>query len=468
MRKIECPYCTGEVLSEQNGRTTSSASLFPRLQNFLNAFSDLLALVTGNTKTVSRKEAIGGDCKVCKNTGFIEDPTDITEIQKARADFYIGKEEEIEKESGALGESPGGSRITRIAGADVLIVGHELNTAKSYTVKENVAGFGNMVTKANGRGAVEAGNKEHTAVIGNNVPANSGGGQYIIQCGNRFQLLAGSQGISLKTTGPIEIDGGIVSFTGADMTFGTRVGQTAIAGNDIVMEAKNIKMTPTGAAGQVVVAGSMAASGNVHAPGLYSDNAYFSRVTMPKKQVSTKAGSTTRYVGGPPTWGGLKTSALKNALIDMQKLVIERTTDLDLFKAGGPLSPRFQFNIADATYNITYTALPIEPYPTGICVIVDGTTTAIGGVGLIWNFPHVHMSTDEPHTHVTDVPAINYEQHETAESVRQAFDSAGGNTPIAATGGSSDVLGTIGGFFGSLGQGLQALGDSIAGFFGRD
>ena len=87
MRKIECPYCKGEVLSEQNGRTTTSASLFPRVQNFITAISDLISAIAGGTKTVSRKQAIGGTCGACNNKGYIEDPTDTSKDDKAVADY---------------------------------------------------------------------------------------------------------------------------------------------------------------------------------------------------------------------------------------------------------------------------------------------------------------------------------------------------------------------------------------------
>jgi hypothetical protein len=462
-RQIPCPYCTGDVLQEENGRTTSNASLFPRLQNFLTALIDFITTLAGGTTTVSRKEAIGGKCEACKGKGTIEDPTDTSSRDKKRADFLVKNNNLIESLLAKLGRSPGGSRITRVAGNEVLVVGHVLNTAKSYTTKEGVGGPGDKVVADTGKGraAVDRGTDEHKVVVGNNVPANSGGGAYIIQCGNRFHLMAGSQGISIKSTGPVEIDGSLVSFTGADMTFGTNVGQTSIAGNHVVVQGTNVSMKATGKSGQIGIEGSLGVTGNMQAGGAYVDNMFCSKMTMPAKQVSTKAGTGTRLMTGPATWTATSPSAIINALDELKDFALERITDMDLLKAGGPQTPRFQFNLSDCITNIGYLGLPVEPQITGVCI------TTLGGPGIVFNFPHTHIMPDGVHTHNTTVPAINYEQHETAESVRAAFAAGGGNSPVAATAPSGDFLGSLlKGFAQVGGSGLQLLasGRKLLGF----
>jgi hypothetical protein len=436
-RKIPCPYCTGEVLAEKNGRASTSASLFPRLQNVLSALSDFVSALTLGTVTISRKEAIGGDCKACKNKGTIEDPTDTTDVDKQRADFLVRMNATIEKYLGRLGRSPGGSRITRIAGNEVVVVGHKLNTAKSYRTKKDVAGPGNKIvdSKGKGRAAVDAGSTEHRAVVGNNVPANSGGGAYIIQCGNRFNLMAGSQGISLKTTGPIEIHGGIVNFTGADMTFGTNVGQTSIAGNHVVVQGKNVSMKATGESGQIGIEGSLGITGNLQSGGAYVDNMYCAKMTMPSKTSSTKGGANTRFTTGPASWG-VTGNALINSLADFQNFITERTLDMNLFGQGGPTTPRFQFNLGDAITDLVYTALPVELKVTGICL------TPVGP-GVIFNFPHTHILPDGLHTHDVRGPAIACDNHSSAESVKAAFANSGGNTQIAAASEGGEKVGLL-------------------------
>lgn len=459
-RKIPCPYCTGEVLAEKNGRASTSSSLFPRFQNFLNALSDLVSSLTGSSVTVSRKEAIGGKCEACNNKGTIEDPTDTTDVDKQRANFLVSMNDTIEKLLGRLGRSPGGSRITRVAGNEVLVVGHKLNTAKSYRTKKDVPGPGKKVVaeKGNGRAAVDKGTKEHKAVVGNNVPANSGGGCYIIQCGNRFNLMAGSQGISMKTTGPIEIHGGIVNFTGANMTFGTNVGQTAIAGNHVVVQGKNVSMKATGESGQIGIEGSLGVTGNLQSGGAYVDNMYCSKLTMPSKTSTSKAGTGTRFTTGPASWG-MTGNALINSLTDFQDFIVERTLDMNLFSQGGPITPRFQFNMSDSIANLIYTALPIELKVTGICI------TPVGP-GVIFNFPHTHVLPDEMHTHDFRGPAIACDSHSSAESVRAAFAASGGNTQIAAAGECGEKVGFLQAILGigSAAGRLVASGRKLLGF----
>jgi hypothetical protein len=452
-RQIPCNFCTGEVLSEQNGRTTSSASLFPRVQNLLVSISDTLKLITGNTKTVDRKTAIGGKCEACGGKGSYDDPSDTSDKDKAAAEHLKKNIDKIDELSAKLGHSPGGSRLTRIAGAEVLLVGHEFNGAPSYDVVKNVPGPGNKVTKGAGRAAVDAGTTEHTQVNGNNVPANSGGGHYIIRCSNRFQLAVGSQGINIKTSGPLEIDGGIVHFTGAEVLVGSK-NQTTISGNHLVLDGKNISITPTGASKQVGVNGSLAVTGNIQSGGAYIDNLYVSKITCPSKQISTKASSQGSIITGPPAWGGTNQEALKLAIKDLIKNISDSSADPNLFSTCGAITPKGILKLADNMTNLIYSGIPVETKPTGIAIV---TALGVGG-GLIYNYPHVHVLPDDPHTHDVKVPATNHENHETADTVRAAFDSAGGNTGVPCAGSTDgNFLGKLWGSLGNVVKATQAL-----------
>jgi hypothetical protein len=247
--------------------------------------------------------------------------------------------------------------------------------------------------------------------------------------------MAGSQGISLKTTGPIEIHGGIVNFTGADMTFGTNVGQTSIAGNHVVVQGKNVSMKATGESGQIGIEGSLGVTGNLQAGGAYVDNMYCAKLTMPSKTSSTKGGTTTRLQTGPASWG-VTGNALINSLTDFKDFITERTLDMNLFGQGGPTTPRFQFNMSDAVANLIYTALPVELKVTGICL------TPVGP-GVIFNFPHTHILPDGLHTHEVRGPAIACDNYPSKEAVAAAFANSGGNTQIAAASEGGEKVGLL-------------------------
>jgi hypothetical protein len=438
-RQIPCPYCNGEVLSEQNGRAARSASLWPKFQNICFAITEVFDVITGNTKTVSRKQAIGGKCEACNNKGSFDDPSDSSDAEQAAANILKANEQKLEENLAKLGSSPGGSRLTRIAGADVLLVGHELNTADSVGIKENVPGPGGggsvgLDKGGEGRGGLDKGSKDHSQVKQLNTPANSGGGHYVIQCGNKFNLIVGAQGASIDTYGPLNLHGKAgVQITGAEVTIGTGVGQTAIGGKHINLQGDNISLSPTGKSGQITVTGSMIASGNVQSGGAYFDNVYFAKGTCPSKQVPVKGGSTTAIQTGPAIWGGTNTAALKAAFLQLQKHIQERTLDYDLFKAGGPTTPRFFLNLNDLIYGLTYAAIPVELKVTGIAI---GTL----GVSLVYNFPHTHAMHDGLHNHQVEVPALDYQGYTSATAVRKAANAAGINSQVAAAGSSGDNL----------------------------
>lgn len=451
-RQIPCPYCSGEVLSEQNGQAARSASLFPKFQNLCIAVTDLLNVISGNTKTVSRKEAIGGKCEACGNKGTFDDPSDTSHADKIAADILKQYEEENEANLAKLGSSPGGSRLTRIAGADVLLVGHLLNTADSVAIKEKTPGPGSgTVGKApEGKGGLPDGNKEYTHVQGLNTPANSGGGHYVIQCGNKFNLIAGAQGASIDTYGQLSLHGKAgVQITGAEVTIGAGKGRVSIGGNHVSLECENLTLSPSGKSGTTNFNGSIVATGNIQSGGAYVDNLYFSKASCPSKQVPVKGGSSTTVHTGPAIWGGTNPAAIKAALLQLQKFVLERTTDLDLFKACGPTTPRFYLSLPDVMYGLIYAAIPIELKPTGIAI---GPTA----VSVVFSFPHTHALHDGIHTHQVTVPAIDCDKYSSATAVRQAANAAGINSSIPAAGSTGDnFFATL---WSSIGNAYKAAG----------
>lgn len=482
MRKIPCPYCTGEVLAIENGRTSSSAALFPRLQNVLIAISDMISAILGGSKTVSKKQALGGKCRTCGDTGVIEDVTDTSEQQRAAEAVLRGYSDRIlELETKAIGNSPGGNMVRRVAGAKVEIVGRTLNTAKSYTVHKGKGAFrtGGKVTKDGRAPEGPEKGKGGNVITGNNPPANTGGGLYYIQCGNKFKLVAGAQGIDLTSNGPINIDGGMVRFTGAEVTLGSKAGPVILDGDTVsVASTGGITLAP----GQGSIAGDstgqkekdvkaavsicspLYVSGNVNSGGLATGHAFIEAATMPEKQETTKISSGGDLINGPAQWAPtlLAPTAVKNFV----KWAIDSATDVVLAGAMNPLNPRSMLKMKDNAVNLLYSALPRELVPTGECEIgIPG----IGNIkGLIYNYPHCHSTPDEVHSHNVSMPAINFKGH-SAETVRGEADAAGINTgiPAASTGGAGDwltkVVGGVTGAFKALTGAFATDGHKITG-----
>jgi len=470
MRKVPCPYCDEkvEVLSEQNGRSVSSSTLFPRMQNILNAISDLLAVFTGGAKKVTKKQALDNKCKACGGSGELDDVTDTSEQDEAAKNVLEGYSERIlQLEKTKLGNSPGGNKVERIAGAYALIVGRTMNNAKSYTVHEGkgaapASGYVGKEGRASVRqGAPAAEKKGSNVVTGNNVPANTGGGVFYVQCGNKFKLATGAQGIEISSHGPISINGGIMQFTGAEVSIGSKQGSTLIEGDNVQLTGKRVSLTPSGEEGFINIDGSIATTGNLQAGAGYVDNLYFSNATCPEKQETTKISSQTDLTTGPAVWG---TALAADTATNVVKWALESTTDLTLAGAMNPLNPRSMLKTKDNLVSLIYSGLPIEPIPTGICVTIAGNPTAIGGIGLIWNFPHEHNMPDEAHSHNVTVPAINY-KNQTAESVRAEFAAAGGNTriPATASGAKGDVFTKGAAAVGALTSGAVGVWNAVTG-----
>lgn len=439
MRKIPCRYCAGEVLSEQNGRVSSSISLFPRMQNLIIAIIEFLNSIFGGPKTVSRKEAMGGKCETCGDTGFIEDATDTSEQDQAAVDYLRSKTDRILELEAKLGNSPGGNMVTRVAGVKIDIVGRTLNNADAVTVHEGKAVYRsqNKVT-AQGR-ALPIGPKKGeggNVVTSNNPPGNTGGGLYFIQCGNKFKVEAGAQGIELHTKGVINIDGGMVRFTGAEVSVGSGVGPLSLCGDNVLLQSSNAINVHPGK-GAFNVDSSINTPGNVIAGGGYVDNLYFSNATCPEKQGTTKIGSQTDGIGGPAVFGGVKPALQIQTTANAVKWVKDSVLDSLFARLMSPVNPRSIAKNKDNITNMIYSKLPQEIAPTGwVYGVMPGP-----GLLPIFNFPHSHAQPDGVHSHNVNLPALAFEGR-TSEQVRAEFAAAGGNDPklpCAASGAKGDL-----------------------------
>ena len=438
-RKIPCPYCTGQVESMESGRSTSNPTLFPRLQNILVAISEMITAVMGGSKTVSRKDAIGGKCEACDNKGSFDDPSDTSQEDAAAVATLEGQSEKIQELEGQMGTPLGGSRLARVAGDDCLVVGQAFNGEKHYTVvKDGLKVPGNLKVTEKGAAGVPSGGKSNY-VKGKNLPTASGG-NYTIVCSNSFKTLVGAAGISLKTAGPVTIDGGVTSFTGAEVTIGTKVGQTVVEGDHLLLKGKYITLNPMNDNKQVAVLGSLATTGNIQAGGMYADNLFFTKAVCPAEQKSSKVSSSTDLVTGPAQWTTIfgELNGLQLTLKNVIQWVTTSATDPTLSGATPPWSPRGILKIMDDLKHLIYQVSFIETKITGI-----GIDLAMGTPVIIFNFPHTHGMPDTPHSHVTVQPAIACESTEQAKSVRKAAEAAGINGPIPAMAMVSNYFGKL-------------------------
>jgi hypothetical protein len=395
------------------------------MQNLLNAITDFLNSILGGPKTVSRKEAMGGKCETCGDTGYIDDVTDTTEQQQAAARVLDGYKDRITHlETTKMGNSPGGNMVTRVAGVKIDIVGRTLNNADAVTVHEGAAAYRSQSkVTAQGR-ALPIGPKKGeggNVVTSNNPPGNTGGGLYYIQCGNKFKVEAGAQGIELHTKGIINIDGGMVRFSGAEVSVGSGVGPVSLCGDNLILQSSNAVNIHPGK-GSLNVDGSLDVSANVKAGNSYFDNISFVNGTCPEKQETTKISCQTDGIGGPAVYGGMIPKLQPRTVANAVKWAKDSVLDAVFAKAMNPVNPRSILKNKDNITNMIYSKLPQEVAPTGwVYGVMPGP-----GMLPLFNFPHSHAQPDGVHSHNVSMPALAFKGH-TGDSVRSSFAAGGGN-----------------------------------------
>lgn len=422
VRQIQCPNCTGEVLTKKAGRPFASINAF--LQRAFSIRIPNLAIIDWIKERlpVSKLTISKGKCEYCGGKQVIDDPTDDTDKWEAVKANFDARKEEIEELEARLAP-PCGNRYTVIQGCDLLEVGLGMNDTPSYrTEPEKDLANGRLLDP--GEGDMKQGGPQipkgakRTLVVGCNPPA-SPGGHYVIKCSNKFSLVVGAQGIDITTGGPITINGGITQITGPQVTVGTSTGRCVIEGETVNLNGKSVEVAPSD--GSFFVKGSLNATGNAVVAGhTHSESASIVQLETTGKNESSKIGAPGNTYGGPAFWGGLAVEGIAAALKALSSYVLLNTTNPEHAKTIA--SPRFITGLQDEITNLLYTARPVEIIPTGICVVGSS-------VGIVFNFPHVHAMPDQMHTHETRMPDIDCEA-DSAEELRRKQAGVTGPAPL--------------------------------------
>jgi hypothetical protein len=419
-REMPCPNCTGEVLTKKAGRMFQSISAFLQRSFNIRIPTEVITFLSENIP-VPKISIFKEPCKVCDGKGAIKDPTDDSAKYEAAAAIADSYKEEIEKEEAKLGAC--GNRYTIIQGSDLLEVGLGMNSAPSYRVDKEMGmrnkGLidpGQIDAKKGGPQIPEGAKANH--IQGLNPPA-SPGGHYVIKCSNRFSVIAGAQGIEFTTNGPITFNGGIMQFTGPEVTMGTQTGRLVLEGETVALNGKSVEVAPSD--GHLFVKGTMSASGNMMVGGhTHCESASITKLETTGKNESSKVSSPSNIYGGPAFWGGPATEGITASLKELMAYVLTNTTNPE--HAKNLPSSRFVTGIQDNLTNLLYNSRPLELVPTGICI----TPT---GVGVVYNFPHIHAMPDQMHTHETRIPDIKCDA-DTAEQLRKEQAGVAGPAPL--------------------------------------
>jgi hypothetical protein len=135
----------------------------------------------------------------------------------------------------------GGDEIKNIAGNTTITCGAVFNDMESYRIdpvgkiRPTRTAIDPMMTYV---ALKELPLVEYVDV--DNVP----GGDYTLTCGNKYQLTVGSKGIRIKTTGPLDMYGSIVNFTGESVNISSKNEVLIDGGDYLELRASNITIKP--------------------------------------------------------------------------------------------------------------------------------------------------------------------------------------------------------------------------------
>lgn len=452
---IECPNCTGQVLTKKEGKIFSSVSGFLQRSFNLKIPTGLLSFLKENTP-VSKEKIFKDKCAVCDGTKKIPNPSykTYTAAQQVAKNMESRAEEVAELENRLAPAC--GNRFTIIQGCDLLEVGlgmndfpsHRVDKDKDFRLKGGIDPS-KINAKEGGPQIPEGGKCNHVEGLN---PLSTPGGHYMIKCSNKFSLVVGSKGIDINTSGPITLNGAIMRFTGAETTIGSQTGKCTVQGDVVSVGGRSIEMAPTD--GQVVIKGTQFTTGNAIVGGHnHSESVSFVNGECCARNETTKLGADMNVAGGPAFYGG--------AGVEGQALVAKDSVAYALklanaTEAQNVATKRYAKGLEDKMLNMAYMIKPIETKPTGF--IIPGTSIILTGSvpcnrggragGIIQgvttapiplhNFPHAHAEQDHSHPHDIRMPAFTL--HDSAESLRGAQGGLSSPAPLHKSQGGKTIL----------------------------
>lgn len=437
-RMVECPGCSDKnKVKDKNGGKYIFSITFP-FTKFTIRIPNPLALF-GKTVTYDENLKDGEKCPLCEGKKKIPDPTDDkAKYEQARQQIQQDADKIMEEEN-KLG--PGGSKSEFIQGSKLVVVGQEFNRNDSAEVLPEGGTVGSMNGDKNKvpQGAPKTG----PAVKG--IQSEMGWpqqmGNYVIKCGNKFNVLAGGGGITMATKGPITISGGVINFTGPSVTLGNSNGVLALEGGTVAIGGTNVAIAPT--SGQTYFRGTVAATGNAIIAGhTHSEGLSFIRATCPgiNKESSMDQANKDASKTESTIWTYKATSsAILEIMMYVQAIPSSASNVKRIIAVEGIQS------LFDRIVSMAKQAMPFDNMmmPTGIAIGVGNLGYPV--ISQVFNFPHHHGIPNMHHTHNTKQPDITLEDSKDAVRKKVYTGALTGGAPANVTedGGARKLEGLI-------------------------
>jgi hypothetical protein len=414
-RQVPCPVCQAQIIQKTGGRQFAAIS---RLLEKVRINIDISAL-TGLLGPKKIK-ASPDKCKACNGKGSVEDVTDSKEKEQAVAKIAQSNSKDIMEQESKLGL--GGSRVTIVAGNDLLKVGLAENTNKTYQVHQGKGvrsrGIGpqteNMPLPQGGTCNV---------VEGIQTPWPEAMGTYTIKCAHKLHLDSGAGGTTISTKGPLIIQSGKIMLTGPEVTIGCEQGPLTLTGDVVNINGKSIEVGPSD--GHLFVKGTISNTGNMITAGhTHSESISFVKASCPAtyKETELNQAAQNDSTTTPAVWGGMGVKGIMTSLLEMQTHYSQMLSDLPT-AAWRLMAPADILAVVNKMSAISKMCYPIELIPTGLAFGI--------GVSIVYNFPHHHGVPPMQHKHWYKTPDFDLKSNSGAE-IRKKFvtDSLASGAPM--------------------------------------
>ena len=415
--KAPCPTCSGKQMIKNSKKKEAELfdTTFKRVPFVARQPLNVIKPELGTDSVAGAFK--GGKCPACGGAGTVSDGSDISNNVKEATKAADAAKDTMSDHEARLGP-PGGNRTTIIAGNETIQVGLSMNKAKSFNV---VPGGTHVPSHVSIGESGSAGTHSSSNYVHGTNPLSTPGGHYNLMVSNKMSVMVGAQGIDIHTNGPLSISCGILTITSPQATFGSSTGPTNVEGKHVQVNGGTIALAPSEGNKQVMVSGSLGVQSNAVVGGsLHVDgDVSFTSGTSPSKIQRTKYSGGTGGNTGKAVWQG---NAAGTSAKDMSRCTSLFNADPSMYM----MTPRGQQTVMQKMQTLAYSSMPLDPHGvTGICV-VPGC-----GVGVVYNFVHVHEVEDSAHVHEMEVPNIKLVDSDV--DVRNMCNSKMGSSPVPSS-----------------------------------
>ena len=405
-KTIPCPKCNEVQVVDSGGLLWKLAkkigngvlNCLPKNNTAIDFVTEALSdfttpIATKPSKDIHKKTTCGNIN--CVNNRIPDYNAHTPEIETASIEYQEGIFNDILKHEQLLGQ--GGNHTTVVSKNSLTKVGLLINKLDPIAKQKDSFPIKNGLDFINKTGVTAKGDSVNTFKV-LDVPGTPTG-YYDLIVGSKYNLVVGSRGIHMQTTGVFQLDCAHMEFTSNHLSLGNESGITKINGGAVIIEAKK-SITMGGSPTNVHVNGSMHTTANVTAQGsiFANGNLYAKRLIIPAALQRTNMSGTADYTSGLSVWSAAATAAFAKSGVS-KKLKHYNPVLHGMYPATGA----GMSDILVDWLTQAQTSLFFDNWmaPTGIAYTAWGPAP-------VFTFPHIHLHHNSSHEHSFNGPEGEY------------------------------------------------------------